>query len=66
MREQKFAVGDVVKLVSGGPEMAIKEAMKNIDREFIGRYRAQWFAGKKLEMGEFAEPTLTLVTKVAP
>ncbi|MFM5268645.1 YodC family protein [Aeromonas caviae] len=66
MRQPKFAVGDVVRLVSGGPEMAVREAMKNLDKEFIGRYRAQWFAGKKLESGEFAEATLTLVTKVTP
>ncbi len=66
MREPKFAVGDVVKLSAGGPDMNVQEQMKNMHREFTGNYRAQWFAGKKLEHGTFAEETLTLVSKVAP
>ncbi len=61
MREPKFEIGDVVKLVAGGPEMAIKDTVGNT---FNGSYYAQWFAGKKLEQGLFSEETLTLVRKV--
>jgi uncharacterized protein YodC (DUF2158 family) len=66
MREPKFDIGDIVKLAAGGPDMSIKDVIYNHRDEFTGRIRAQWFAGKKLEQGEFAEETLTLVTKVAP
>jgi len=55
----KFDLGDIVKLGSDGPDMSIK-AQPNINRE---RYVAQWFAGKKLEQGEFHEDQLVLVKK---
>jgi uncharacterized protein YodC (DUF2158 family) len=58
MRKPKFEIGDVVKLVSGGPEMAIKNLAPETE------YYAQWFAGKKLEQGRFPEAALTLVRKV--
>ncbi|BDA13770.1 hypothetical protein KAM339_023110 [Aeromonas caviae] len=64
MREPVFAIGDVVKLAAGGPDMNIQERIKNYDKTFSGSYRAQWFAGKKLESGVFAEATLTLIRKV--
>ncbi len=66
MRKPKFEIGDVVKLSAGGPDMNVQEVIKNMHKEFTGNYRAQWFAGKKLEHGTFAEETLTLVPKVAP
>ncbi|MDM0018371.1 YodC family protein [Variovorax saccharolyticus] len=53
----KFEVGDVVKLASDGPEMTIKAQPSEAGR----RYYAQWFAGKKLEQGEFYEDQLVLV-----
>lgn len=61
MRQPIFEIGDVVKLVAGGPDMAIKETAGTY---FDGRYYAQWFAGKKLEQGLFSEEALTLVRKV--
>ena len=33
------------------------------DGTFNGKYRAQWFAGKKLESGSFPEESLELVKK---
>ncbi len=61
-RTPEFAVGDVVKLVSGGPDMSIKAALKRLsDKTFDGHYETQWFAGKKLESGKFPEESLELV-----
>ncbi|CAH7328732.1 hypothetical protein VCHA40P238_40318 [Vibrio chagasii] len=42
-----FKVGDIVRLKSGGPDMAV-----NIFSQVNG-YKCQWFAGKKLEQGFF-------------
>lgn len=50
----KFAVGDVVKLKSGGPDMTVR----NLPSELTKTYTCQWFAGKKLESGHFAEESL--------
>jgi hypothetical protein len=54
----KFEVGQVVKLKSGGPDMTIQDFCT---KEFSGKYRCQWFAGKKLENGVFPEQSLELV-----
>ncbi|MCW4438741.1 YodC family protein [Vibrio splendidus] len=53
-----FEVGDIVKLKSGGPDMAI-----NIFNQYKGGYKCQWFAGKKLEEGYFPADSLELVEK---
>ena len=61
-RESIYQVGDIVKLKSGGPDMAVKEVVNNRnDGEFSGNYRCQWFAGKKLDRGEFPEESLLKV-----
>jgi uncharacterized protein YodC (DUF2158 family) len=52
-----FAVGDVVRLVSGGPEMAVKF----VPSTHRSTYTCQWFAGKKLEQGEFPADSLEKV-----
>jgi|UPI00048B1524 uncharacterized protein YodC (DUF2158 family) len=63
-RKPLFGLGDNVKLVSGGPDMTINEIFKNYSTKFFdGSYRAQWFAGKKLESGVFPEESLELVKK---
>lgn len=49
-----FEIGSVVKLNSGGPEMAVKAIYND-------QYTCQWFAGKKLEQGVFRPETLVLV-----
>lgn len=47
-----FAVGTIVKLKSGGPDMTVRTT----ERE--GYLYAQWFAGKKLEQGHFPVSSL--------
>ena len=44
----KFTVGTTVKLKSGGPDMSVKTV-----EDHNGNLYAQWFAGKKLELGNF-------------
>jgi len=45
---QEFKTGDTVKLISGGPPMTVSK----ID-SYDGSVSCQWFAGKKLEHGDF-------------
>ncbi|THT96071.1 DUF2158 domain-containing protein [Lampropedia puyangensis] len=60
--QPQYAVGIIVKLKSGGPEMTIQKANKDVmTHEFTGSYKCQWFAGKKLEDGIFPEDSLELV-----
>lgn len=49
----EFKVGDIVKLKSGGPDMAVRYVPSD-----GGQYDCQWFAGKKLEAGRFPEESL--------
>lgn len=61
-RQPKFKIGDIVKLNAGGPDMAIKQLYAgNLSSSFKGQYRCQWFAGKKLDFGDFPEESLILV-----
>lgn len=55
----KYQVGDIVRLRSGGPEMTVQTIPE--DRHHHDHYRCQWFAGKKLEYGNFKEDSLELV-----
>lgn len=48
MSNQEFEIGAIVKLNAGGPDMSVK-----FYRESNEIYTCQWFAGKKLEQGEF-------------
>lgn len=50
----KFKIGDLVQLKSGGPVMTV-EAVRPIDGS---DYRCTWFNGKKLECGNFYHATL--------
>jgi uncharacterized protein YodC (DUF2158 family) len=54
-----FAVGDIVKLKSGGPEMTVKV----LPSEHTKQYICQWFAGKKLEQGTFPADSLEKLAK---
>lgn len=58
----KFAIGDIVKLKSGGPEMTVQSLPDAPGRS----YRCQWFAGKKLEFGSFPPDSLELVDNATP
>jgi uncharacterized protein YodC (DUF2158 family) len=60
----KFAIGDIVRLKSGGPEMTVKSLPDPIDWP-QNYYRCQWFAGKKLESGTFPPDSLELVNNAA-
>lgn len=60
-KKNKFELGDIVKLKSGGPDMTVKEVHTKMNDEFSGSYRCQWFAGKKLDMGIFPEESLVAV-----
>jgi len=55
-KETHFAVGDIVKLKSGGPDMTVQRVP---DTAYLV-YHCQWFAGKKLESGAFQEASLEL------
>lgn len=52
---EKFKVGDLVGLKSDGPVMTIKALPSPGLR---AGYLCQWFAGKKLEQGDFPEASL--------
>ena len=54
--EKQFPIGAKVRLISGGPTMAVKG-----HHEFSGDIECQWFSGKKLEYRLFAPETLVLV-----
>lgn len=63
-RNPLFGLGDIVKLTSGGPDMTINVISEIYPTSsFDGSYNAQWFAGKKLESGNFPEESLELVKK---
>lgn len=52
---QEFKTGDTVKLISGGPTMTVEEILSDYE------VRCQWFAGKKLESGDFPPDSLVRV-----
>jgi len=58
----KFAVGDIVKIKSGGPEMTVQ----TLPTAVSNFYSCQWFAGKKLESGRFPPDSLELVKNEKP
>lgn len=60
-----FAVGTIVKLKSGGPDMTVKQVMTNTNDIPTGSYKCLWFAGKKLEDGLFPGDSLELVKSQA-
>jgi len=56
-RAQKFKVGDIVQLKSGGPKMTVTD-----DASVGGFIRCNWFAGAKLNHGSFTPDALLLVS----
>lgn len=61
MAKNKFSVGDRVMLKSGGPPMTVKSVPNYPPDE---HYSCQWFAGKKLESGEFPAESLKEVEDI--
>lgn len=63
--DNKYSIGDRVKLNCGSPEMTVlgfgPNGMRTVEK-FNGTYKCQWFAGKKLEYGVFAEESLLEVS----
>ncbi len=59
---EKYNIGDIVKLISGGPDMTIEKVLekKSMQSE---EYKCQWFAGKKLDYGFFSYESLEIVKK---
>ena len=57
-RKNKFAIGDTVRLKSGGPDMTVQLPPSGGAND---SYRCQWFAGKKLEGGYFPAESLEKV-----
>lgn len=57
-KKRGYTVGDVVRLRSGGPEMTVNSVPDGGYRDY---YHCQWFAGKKLESGNFEEEQLLAV-----
>ncbi|GAA4413863.1 hypothetical protein GCM10011450_22420 [Advenella faeciporci] len=55
----QFAVGTIVKLKSGGPDMTVRGWS-----ELNKAYTCQWFAGKKLEQGHFPLSSLEVAQQV--
>jgi uncharacterized protein YodC (DUF2158 family) len=55
-----FAVGDTVRLKSGGPKMTVERMLDptEIVLSEEPNYRCQWFAGSKLQEGTFPEQSL--------
>ncbi|WP_445946930.1 YodC family protein [Shewanella sp.] len=60
-KENMYEVGKIVTIKSGGPNMTIKEPSTNYQKEWLGGYECQWFAGKKLESGIFPHDSLVVV-----
>lgn len=57
--ENKFEVGDIVRLKSGGPDMTVQGMCDFVNHD--DEYQCQWFAGKKLEQGHFPAESLVRV-----
>jgi uncharacterized protein YodC (DUF2158 family) len=60
MAEQTYKIGDQVQLKSGGPVMTVNRFFAALGVHGEAVYRCQWFAGKKLESGDFAEEALQI------
>jgi len=59
---QEFKVGDIVRLISGGPEMTVAVVKaQHVIPSYLGRVSCQWFGGKKLEQGYFPAESLVKV-----
>ncbi|MHA6913766.1 YodC family protein [Ralstonia pseudosolanacearum] len=55
----QFKVGDIVQLKSGGPVMTVRSTPAASQPG----YWCQWFAGKKLEIGNFPFESLEAAQK---
>lgn len=58
-----FKVGDTVKLKAGGPDMSVSRVWTTSGTRPEEVVRGQWFAGKKLESGDFPPASLEAVSQ---
>jgi uncharacterized protein YodC (DUF2158 family) len=58
---KQFQQGDIVQLVSGGPEMTVEEADDHMPED--APIKCQWFKGEKLSDGWFVTASLKLIRK---
>ena len=60
--EQKFKVGDIVTLKSGGQEMTVTELVINSKtKTYNGLVDCQWFIGNSLKKLSFNQDALKLI-----
>ena len=59
-KKPRFAIGDSVKLKSGGPVMTV-DGYAVFDE---GTVICKWFAGKKLHIGNFDEDAIERATEL--
>lgn len=55
-KQERFEIGNLVVLKSGGPVMTIQGVLPG------GAWRCSWFAGKKMENGNFHPDALRHAT----
>lgn len=62
--EQKFKIGDIVILKSGGPSMTITNDKTGVDlskgKVWNGNYDCKWFDDKTMQKGRFPQNTIEL------
>ena len=62
--EQKFKIGDVVVLKSGGPSMTITNNKTGMDlskgKVWAGNYDCKWFEGETMHKGRFPQDSIEL------
>ena len=62
--EQKFKIGNVVILKSGGPSMTITNDKTGIDlaqgKVWTGSYDCKWFEEKTMHKGRFPQDSIEL------
>ena len=62
--EQKFKIGDVVVLKSGGPAMTITNDKTGTDfskgKVWRGRYDCKWFDGDEMKQARFHQEAIEL------
>jgi uncharacterized protein YodC (DUF2158 family) len=58
MSERKLQVGDIVKLLSGGPNMTVQNTSEDEDGEMAF---CKWFEGSKIMGDSFPVDTLEFV-----
>jgi uncharacterized protein YodC (DUF2158 family) len=62
--KDKYKTGDIVQLKSSGPKMTVVRYLRShipgldADEDSGVKVRCQWFAGAKLESGDFLEDSL--------